>query len=234
MHKRLLPMLAMLCLISLVVVAPAHAVYLDSSWYAQLTNVSVAVGSYPLPWSPFSNSSTHLNVVGSGSGPWAARFSVPVSGTAPTGERAWWGNEFLEWDHTFGRINFDYTTYWSQPNLVLELWTDYMPGGGNQDDGSMVWSSALTGLRSGHATVNLNPNGYFFELVAVPEPGSIFSLGSLCAAGLFGGVSRKAYANTGTLRDKFLTPALLSRFVRYQRRKGKCISVCFQRWQCCV
>lgn len=176
MHKRLLPALAVLCLIGLVVAAPAHAVYVDSSWYAQVTNAAIG-GNNPFPGYP--TSSQHIAVTG-GSG--TGSFSIPQSGQATMGEIAYWGNGTTDPMNTIGPLSFDYTTYWTQPNLVLQVSAYYLDP--NAGPGGVVWSSSRTGLRASHVTINANPNGYWFEQAAVPEPNSIIALGSLCGLGI--------------------------------------------------
>jgi hypothetical protein len=83
-----------------------------------------------------------------------------------------------------GSISFDYHTNWTAPNLMLVLDTVYI--GLDPRPSEVVWSFATTGWRTGHVTIeNVNPNGYFFHLVVVPEPSSLVALASLCgAAGL--------------------------------------------------
>ncbi|MEN6521341.1 MAG: hypothetical protein ABFD46_09370 [Armatimonadota bacterium] len=177
--KKVLFVLAVLSLLA--VGQLAQATYLDSSWYAQLSNVQTT-GPYGLGGQP--QSSTHIKVSGVGE---SALFTIPQSVQAPTDEKASWWNMTLDPGHLMGSISFDYTTNWTQPNLVLQLTALYL--GPYQQD-TVVWTSSLTGLRTNHAIVDADPCGYRFDLVVlpqVPEPGSLFALGSLCgvmAAGL--------------------------------------------------
>ena len=76
MCKRKLPVLVVLCAVTWITSGPAHAVYVDSSWYVQLTNLTVGIGSYPQSWNPVAGSTAYINVVGSGSGS-GARVWIP-------------------------------------------------------------------------------------------------------------------------------------------------------------
>lgn len=188
MHKRLLLTLVVLCFTVMIGAVPAHAVYLDSTWYATLTNVRTYGGTYPSdPFWGTSHSSAHISVTG-GSG--TASFTIPLSCQASLNESASWGVVYVDPVNTLGSISFNYTTYWTQPNLVLQLWTGYLTG----DPGGVVWSTAQTGLKSGHVTINANPNAYTFALVAVPEPSSALSLVSLCAIGALPFMRKRASA----------------------------------------
>lgn len=155
----------------------ANATYLDSNWYAQISNVHTS-GPYGFSLA-MPTSSTHINVSVS-SQTNSALFTIPQSGQGLPGESAYcWNMTLAPWN-TMGSISFDFTTYWTQPNLCLELMQINIE---DPEFEQVIWSAARTGLRSNHVTLNYNPNGYKFKLTVlpeVPEPASILSLGSLC------------------------------------------------------
>lgn len=188
MHKRLFPALAVLCLISLIVVGPAHAVYLDSSWYADLTNVRTYGGNYSLD--PFRGDTWNSAGFSASASSGSAAFHVIQSGQSSNGVGASWGTTTLDPLHTMGSISFDYETHWTQRNLALVVET-FELGTVVGSAYEVVWSSSLTGVRTGHVTINANPNGYQFSLVAVPEPGSLMVLGSLFVAGALARARRR-------------------------------------------
>jgi len=174
--KRILLVLVVSSL--LVLAQAAHAVYLDSSWHANLTNVRTYGANYSLdPFWGMVSSSTHITAA-SGSG--TASFTIPQSGQATIGENASWGNTTLAEPNTVGSLSFDYTTFWTQPNLVLSVEEFELAAVGPP---AVVWSSSRTGLRSGHVTIDADPNGYWFRVTVVPEPGGLCCLGALCMAG---------------------------------------------------
>jgi hypothetical protein len=170
--------LLVIAVLTLVMVGQiAQATYLDSSWYANISNLWSGLGSAP------PHSSVHLKVavVGDAELP-GLSFTVKQSGDAPVNETAYWGSTSVDPSYTLGPISFDYQTYWTQPNLQLQLWTTYiMPW---QPPDSLVWSSSETGLQSGHVSINANPNGYFLRLVVVPEPSSVIVLSLLGSTGM--------------------------------------------------
>lgn len=153
----------------------AHAAYLDSSWYANVTNVRTFGGNYSLdPFWGSSGASTHIAVDGFTG---AATFRVGQSGNAPTGETAYWGNTTLADSNTMGSISFDYETHWSEPNLSLVLEAVYM----HMPYSEVIWSSAGG---NDHVTITGNPNGYRFSLTVlpVPEPSGM-AVSCLCLSG---------------------------------------------------
>ncbi|MCL6628479.1 MAG: PEP-CTERM sorting domain-containing protein [Armatimonadetes bacterium] len=183
MFKRLFLTSILISLMAIGYVTPAFSAYLASNWYVQLTNVTG-------PFESTATSSAHIGVTtASGS----ATFRVTQSGEAPIGENALWSTPLvLDPFTTVGPISFDYRTYWTQPNLVLELWAGYLwPTDGQ---GGIVWSSSQTGLRSGHVVTQARPNAYTFCLRVVPEPSSIISLSSMCVAGMVLGLRKRIRA----------------------------------------
>lgn len=172
-------LLVVLCCAA-ILAAPTQAVYLQSDWRADLTNVRTFDGSWSLD--PFWGMATDSAAIDVTAGQGQATFRIPVTGDAPVGETASWGNGTLWDENRLGSISFHYWTNWTQPNLVLQLVATELAG-----PSSVVWSTSATGIRYGDVTITgVNPNGYWFNLIVVPEPGSLAGLASLWGAGLLG------------------------------------------------
>lgn len=188
--KKVILVIAVLSLLT--VCQFAQATYLDSSWYVEITNVYLYGGNYSsFMLFSFPQSSEHIKIESNSSWNWI-KFTIPQSGNIPTGETAKCGGLLLDEGHRVGSISFDYTTYWTQPNLILTLTSEELM---YQDPPSqLVWSTSSTGLQSGHVTITGDPNGYYFRLTVapeVPEPGGLLALGSLCAAGFAARMRRR-------------------------------------------
>lgn len=180
MSSRSLAVLTVIACCAVLIAAPAQAVYLQSNWRVQLTDVRTFDGNASLdPFFGSPSDSAHIDVTAATG---QATFQVLQSGMAPFGEVARWGNGTLWDENRLGSISFHYSTNWTQPNLLLELVAAELAG-----PTTVVWSSSATGLRSGDVTIDtVNPNGYWFNVTVVPEPGTLVSLASLCGAGLLG------------------------------------------------
>ncbi len=187
MLSRPLAVLAVITCCAILIAAPAQAVNLQSNWYAQLTNVRTYGGTYSMdPFPGLGTSSAHIGVPEFSIPSGQATFDVLQTGEAPLGESADWGTMTLWDENTLGSISFDYHTYWTSPNLMLVLEALDMRLEAPRPS-QIVWSTATTGSRTGHVAIeNVNPNGYYFHLVVVPEPGSLSGLASLCGASLLG------------------------------------------------
>ncbi len=179
--------------------APAQAeiIYLDSGWYASVTNVQYYVGSYDnwpgwvgqgngyAGWGSWT-SSPHINIEAQQSGD-SAIFNM-TSGWVTLGEEDAYLLSNIALSNFFHGIQFDWTTYWTDPHaaehLRFEVWG--IPVFGQNVIGSFFYPGI--GLQSGHARMLFQDDGYGYlelhlvasvaSLVGVPEPSSFLLLGT--------------------------------------------------------